>query len=117
MYLIIWQFRVAPEKRAEFARRYASDGDWARLFSRSVEWQGTELLAVEGDDQAFFTIDRWTTPGAWERFRTIHNRIAGPRPEVRRAHSFGTADRGRRRTLSAESGRPARCYIPASSFN
>lgn len=72
MYLILWQFRVPPEKRAEFVRRYASDGDWAQLFSRSAEWQGTELLAVEGDDRSFFTVDRWTTPGAWERFKAIH---------------------------------------------
>lgn len=27
MYLILWQFRVAPGQRAEFVRRYASDGD------------------------------------------------------------------------------------------
>lgn len=72
MYLIIWQFQVAPEKRAEFARRYASDGDWARLFGRSAEWQGTELLAVEGEPGAFFTIDRWASPGAWERFKSTH---------------------------------------------
>ena len=72
MYLILWQFEVAPEKRAEFVRCYSSDGDWAQLFSRSVEWQGTELLVVEGDARSFFTIDRWTTPGAWERFKAIH---------------------------------------------
>jgi len=72
VYLILWQFQVAPEKRAEFVRRYASDGDWAELFSRSVEWQGTELLVVEGDPRSFYTIDRWTTPGAWERFKATH---------------------------------------------
>jgi hypothetical protein len=72
VYLIIWQFEVAPEKRPEFARRYASDGDWARLFARSVEWQGTELIAVEGDAGSFFTVDRWTSPGAWERFKGVH---------------------------------------------
>ncbi len=72
MYLIVWEFTVPPEKRAAFVRRYASDGDWATLFSRSAEWHGTELLADERDPERFYTIDRWTTPGAWERFRAAH---------------------------------------------
>ena len=43
-----------------------------RLFGRSAEWQGSELLAVEGDEQAFYAIDRRTSPKAWERFKAIH---------------------------------------------
>ena len=72
MYTIIWEFTVAPEHRAEFVRRYASDGDWARLFARSSEWQGTSLLADEQDPRHFFTVDRWASPGAWDRFKAIH---------------------------------------------
>jgi hypothetical protein len=72
MYTIIWEFTVAPEQRAEFVRRYASDGDWARLFSRSSEWQGTSLLADEKNSTHFFTVDRWASPGAWDRFKAIH---------------------------------------------
>ena len=72
MYLILWEFTVPPEHRAEFVRRYASDGDWHQLFSRSAEWQGTSLVADEKDPERFYTIDRWASPGAWERFKSIH---------------------------------------------
>lgn len=72
MYTVIWEFTVAPEHRAEFVRRYASDGDWARLFSRSSEWQGTSLVADESDPERFYTVDRWASQGAWDRFKGIH---------------------------------------------
>ena len=70
MYIIIWRFRVRPEKRAEFLRRYASEGDWARLFARAPEWRGTDLVALEGTSDIFLTIDRWDSIEAWTRFRT-----------------------------------------------
>lgn len=70
MYVIIWRFRIDPDQRAEFLRRYAADGEWARLFRRSEEYLGTELLALDGALDHFMTIDRWTAPEAWERFRT-----------------------------------------------
>ena len=72
MYLIVWEFTVAPEHRAEFVRRYASDGDWARLFARSSEFQGTQLIADESEPTRFLTIDRWSAPGGWERFKAAH---------------------------------------------
>ena len=69
MYLIVWEFTVAPEHRAEFVRRYASDGDWARLFARSSEFQGTQLIADESEPTRFLTIDRWDSLEAWTTFR------------------------------------------------
>ena len=69
VFLIIWRFEVAPEHRAEFERRYRAAGDWARLFARSPDWRGTELLRA-GD--AYLTIDRWESAEAWERFRQEH---------------------------------------------
>lgn len=71
-YLIVWEFQVPPEKRASFIRRYSSDGDWAELFRRSSEYQGTELLCDDADPERFYTIDRWAAAGAWERFLTVH---------------------------------------------
>lgn len=71
-YLIVWEFHVPAEKRAAFVRRYSSDGDWAELFRRSSEYQGTELLADDTDPERFYTIDRWAASGAWERFQEVH---------------------------------------------
>ena len=73
MYLILWEFTVAPEHRDEFVRRYACDGDWHQLFARSVEWQGCYLVTDENDPGHFYTVDRWASPGAWERFKAIHS--------------------------------------------
>ncbi len=69
MYIIVWRFQVLPERRSEFLRRYASDGEWARLFARAPGWLETELVALEGTPDTFLTIDRWETADAWERFR------------------------------------------------
>lgn len=69
MYLLIWRFRVRPERRDEFLRRYAADGDWATLFGRSEEYVGTELLQADGELDAFLTIDRWHSREGWDRFR------------------------------------------------
>ena len=69
MYLIIWRFQILPERRSEFLRRYASDGEWARLFARASGWRGTELVALEGTTDIFLTIDRWDSAEAWTRFR------------------------------------------------
>ena len=69
MYVIIWRFKVAAEHREEFVRRYAANGDWARLFGRSQEYLGTELLVADGVSGYFMTIDRWRSQEGWERFK------------------------------------------------
>ena len=69
MYLIVWKFQILPERRSEFLRRYASEGEWSRLFARAMGWQGTTLVALEGTTDIFLTIDRWESLDAWHRFR------------------------------------------------
>jgi heme-degrading monooxygenase HmoA len=66
---ILWRFRAKPDKVEEFQRRYAGDGDWAKLFAQAPGFQATDLLADTSDPLAFVVIDRWTTRGAYERFR------------------------------------------------
>lgn len=70
MYLIVWRFQVRPERRTEFVRRYASDGDWARLFAHASGYRGTELVLLDGSDDLYLTIDRWDSPEAWASFRS-----------------------------------------------
>jgi len=65
----LWQFRVAPERRAEFERRYGAGGDWAALFARADGWLGTELLADAAEPGRYMTFDRWESAAAWEAFR------------------------------------------------
>ncbi len=68
-YLAIWEFRVKPGSIAEFERVYGPDGLWARLFRRSVEYLGSELLRDQGRSCRYLTIDRWTSHEALRKFK------------------------------------------------
>jgi hypothetical protein len=78
VYVIVWQFQVAAEHEEAFEKAYGPGGDWARLFGRSSDFQGTELLRAVLEDQDpavseqvardYFTIDRWTSRDAYVAF-------------------------------------------------
>jgi heme-degrading monooxygenase HmoA len=69
MLVILWEFRVRPEKLSEFLSAYAPGGDWDRLFRRAEGYLSTELLRDERDDTRFLTLDRWDSREARDRFR------------------------------------------------
>jgi heme-degrading monooxygenase HmoA len=71
MLVIVWRFRPAPGREADFRRAYGPDGAWARLFAQAPGYLGTELLrGREGD--AWVTIDRWRTALEHEAFARGH---------------------------------------------
>lgn len=74
-YVAVWEFRVHADRRTEFERRYGPEGAWAGLFRRAEGYLGTELLHDRNDDLRYLTIDRWTTPDAYQSF---HARFAEP---------------------------------------
>jgi hypothetical protein len=47
MYLILWEYHVKPEKRAEFEQIYSPGGAWAELFQKGTGYLGTELMRDE----------------------------------------------------------------------
>ena len=59
MYTILWEFLVAPAKRAEFEQAYAADGPWAELFVRADGFAGIQLLRCTEQDGRYLTVDRW----------------------------------------------------------
>ncbi len=67
MIVIIWTFRVPLASREAFIAAYGPDGDWAKLFRRSPEYLGTELLDNGGG--YFATLDRWRTQEAFDAFK------------------------------------------------
>lgn len=69
MFLIIWAFTARPGRETEFERIYASDGDWSRLFARSPDYHGSELLR-HAAGQGYLTIDRWSSAAAFDEFKT-----------------------------------------------
>jgi len=67
---IIWRYQVKPGSVAAFEQAYGSAGAWAELFATGAGYAGTELL--RGSDGTYLTVDRWRTPGDFERFLAQH---------------------------------------------
>lgn len=66
---IVWEFRVRPERGAEFERRYAADGDWAQLFRRAPGFRFTSLARDTATAGRYLTIDGWEDLASFERFQ------------------------------------------------
>jgi heme-degrading monooxygenase HmoA len=73
MFVILWQFDIAEDKIAGFERAYGPDGAWAKLFARSPEYLGTELLKDAYVPGRYVTIDRWSNEEAFRAFRAKHD--------------------------------------------
>lgn len=79
MFIIIWEYRVKPEKQAEFEKFYSSGGAWADLFKRGEGYLGTELLRSDEAATTYITIDKWVSKQAHEEFlqtwKTEYNQL------------------------------------------
>ena len=73
MYIIIWEYQVAPEKKNEFEKNYKADGVWAQLFKRENGYLGTELIHSTEHPAQYLTIDRWDTKENYEAFLSQWN--------------------------------------------
>jgi hypothetical protein len=71
-YIVVWEFQVKRECEAEFVEAYGPDGEWARLFRRSPEFLGVELLGSAGSSGRFFTLDHWGSESGLEVFLSAH---------------------------------------------
>lgn len=72
MFLIIWSFRCATGRQAEFERAYGPAGYWGKLFAKSPEYLGTELVQRTTGADEYLTIDRWRSSAAYQQFRIQH---------------------------------------------
>ncbi len=69
MYVYLWEYRVRPERRAEFLRHYRAGGTWARLFRQGPGYLGTDLLHDAADPARYVTVDRWVDEAVFRAFR------------------------------------------------
>jgi heme-degrading monooxygenase HmoA len=69
MYVILWEFRVAPEREAAFQAAYGPDGAWARLFARGAGFIGVELLRCVDEAGRYVTVDRWRSRADFDAFK------------------------------------------------
>jgi hypothetical protein len=67
-YIVVWEFQVKTDCQAEFVAAYGPDGEWARLFRRSPEFLGVELVGSVGNAARFFTLDHWGSATALDMF-------------------------------------------------
>lgn len=66
MFVVIWRFRAAAGREAEFEQVYGPAGAWARLFRSGFGYLGTELLRDTTSD--YLTLDRWESGSAYEQW-------------------------------------------------
>ncbi|MDP3857173.1 MAG: hypothetical protein Q8Q73_05330 [Stagnimonas sp.] len=71
---LIWDFRPAPDREAEFLAAYGAEGAWVRLFRRGEGYLGTRLEPVAGRPGTWRTVDRWASPQDWRAFRQRYSR-------------------------------------------
>jgi quinol monooxygenase YgiN len=65
----MWEFRVRPDRQADFERTYGPGGEWVQLFRRSPAYVRTELHRDERDQRRFVTVDYWQSRAQWSQFR------------------------------------------------
>lgn len=73
MFVVVWQFEVAEEKKNAFEAAYGPEGAWAQLFRSSPDYKGTELLRDAYVPLTYLTIDRWASEDAFRAFRKDHD--------------------------------------------
>jgi hypothetical protein len=72
MYLVIWRYRVDPAQLSRFEKAYGPKGEWAKFFSLSKDYLGTELLADDERPGEYVTIDRWNGEEAYSAYLGEH---------------------------------------------
>jgi heme-degrading monooxygenase HmoA len=71
---VLWEFKVASGREAEFEGIYNSDGEWAKLFRSDGRYDGTTLLRDSADGRRYVTIDRWQSRESYEGFKARHEK-------------------------------------------
>jgi heme-degrading monooxygenase HmoA len=66
---IVWEFRVKPEKQAEFERHYSGSGTWARFFKKGEGYHGTVLARDAEHPGRYLTFDLWESVAAFHEFK------------------------------------------------
>ncbi len=74
MLLIVWQFRPAPGREAEFVEAYGSDGPWVGLFRKAGGYRESTLVQDTSDPGRYLVLDWWDSESSFEVFKREHGR-------------------------------------------
>ena len=69
---IVWEFRVKPDRVAEFEQHYSSHGTWAALFRKSPKYYGTVLTQDLADPTRYLLTDLWESAEALDEFKRVN---------------------------------------------
>ncbi|HEY3369823.1 MAG TPA: hypothetical protein VGK10_03180 [Prolixibacteraceae bacterium] len=70
MFQVIWELKVKFKERDKFEQFYDAKGDWVRFFSKSPDYQGTDILDSGEGDGIFLVMDEWLTEVAFTKYIT-----------------------------------------------
>ena len=73
-FVYIWSYRVREGCEGDFEALYGSDGAWVRLFRKSPEFLGTDLLRDRNTESHYVTVDQWTSERAHREFVASHRK-------------------------------------------
>lgn len=68
MFKVIWELKVKFKEREKFENFYDPKGEWVKFFSKSPDYQGTEVLESGEGDGIFLVIDEWQSGEAFNEF-------------------------------------------------
>jgi len=66
---VLWEFRVAQNRLADFELAYGREGVWARLFRRDRAYRETILVKDNAQSGRYLTIDVWEDNDSYVRFK------------------------------------------------
>ena len=68
-FVVIWEFRVRPEKRRAFEKAYGPEGVWSLLFRGSEGYIRTELIRDRQKPLRYITVDVWRSREGYRQFK------------------------------------------------
>jgi len=73
MLVLVWEYRVRPERIEEFEAFYRPDGPFVELFRKAPGFVSVTLMKDLNDPQRFLIADRWTSENLYEEFKRNHS--------------------------------------------
>lgn len=68
MVQVIWELKVKFKERDKFEAFYDPKGEWVKFFSKSPDYQGSDVLESGDGDGMFLVIDEWSSEEAFAGF-------------------------------------------------
>jgi len=69
---ILWEYRVRPDRRADFELHYRPGGTWGEFFRPGRGYRGTILLRDRDEAGRYMTLDLWDDLESHRAFSSAH---------------------------------------------